>query len=82
VQSPIYQVEVSFATLPDDTKSQVYRVAYGTTGQRDDADEVAQQAFVNAYFSIKDFRWAWFSLHLDLSHGRQRGLRIPPEQTC
>jgi RNA polymerase sigma-70 factor, ECF subfamily len=36
-------------------QSQVYRVAYAITAQRDHAEEVAQRAFVTAYFSIKSF---------------------------
>jgi RNA polymerase sigma-70 factor (ECF subfamily) len=36
-------------------QSQVYRVASAITGQRDHAEEVAQRAFVKAYFSIENF---------------------------
>jgi len=33
----------------------VYRLAYGILGNREDADEIAQQVFMKAYFSNKSF---------------------------
>ncbi len=36
-------------------QSKVYAVAYGILGNREEADEVAQQVFVKVYFSIKSF---------------------------
>jgi RNA polymerase sigma-70 factor (ECF subfamily) len=34
-------------------QSKVYQFAYGILGDRDDADEIAQQVFVRVYFSVK-----------------------------
>jgi len=36
-------------------QSKVYAVAYGILGNREEADEIAQQVFVKVYFSIKSF---------------------------
>jgi RNA polymerase sigma-70 factor (ECF subfamily) len=46
---------VAFRDFVELYQSQVYRVAYAITAQRDHAEEVAQRAFVKAYFSIKNF---------------------------
>jgi RNA polymerase sigma-70 factor, ECF subfamily len=46
---------IAFREFVERCQSQVYRVAYAITGDRDHADEVAQRAFVKAYFSIKNF---------------------------
>ena len=46
---------IAFRDFVELYQSQVYRVAYAITAQRDHAEEVAQRAFVRAYFSIKNF---------------------------
>ena len=46
---------IAFRDFVELYQSQVYRVAYAITAQRDHAEEVAQRAFVKAYFSIKNF---------------------------
>jgi RNA polymerase sigma-70 factor (ECF subfamily) len=46
---------IAFRDFVELYQSQVYRVAYAITVQRDHAEEVAQRAFVKAYFSIKNF---------------------------
>ena len=55
---------IAFRDFVELYQSQVYRVAYAITAQRDHAEEVAQRAFVKAYFSIKNFNgrgslYAW-----------------------
>jgi RNA polymerase sigma-70 factor (ECF subfamily) len=47
--------EIAYREFVERYQSDVYRVAYGIIGRRDYADEVAQQVFVKAYFSIKRF---------------------------
>jgi RNA polymerase sigma-70 factor, ECF subfamily len=46
---------IDFRYFVEQYQSQVYRVAYAITVKRDHAEEVAQRAFVKAYFSIKNF---------------------------
>ena len=46
---------IAFRDFVELYQSQVYRVAYAITVQRDHAEEVAQRAFVKAYFSIENF---------------------------
>jgi RNA polymerase sigma-70 factor, ECF subfamily len=46
---------IAFRDFVELYQSQVYRVAYAITAQRDHAEEIAQRAFVKAYFSIKNF---------------------------
>jgi RNA polymerase sigma-70 factor (ECF subfamily) len=46
----------AFAALVDRHGKRVYAVAYRITGDRCDAEEVAQEAFVNAWRGIKAFR--------------------------
>jgi RNA polymerase sigma-70 factor, ECF subfamily len=46
---------IAFRDFVELYQSQVYRVAYAITVQRDHAEEVVQRVFVKAYFSIKNF---------------------------
>lgn len=47
--------EAAFRDFVERYQSEVYRVAYGITGYRDSADEVAQRVFVKTYFSMRGF---------------------------
>ena len=47
--------EIAFHDFVERYQSAVYRVACGIIGHRDDADVIAQQVFVKAYFSIRSF---------------------------
>ena len=47
--------EIAFPDFVERYQSAVYRVACGIIGHRDDADVIAQQVFVKAYFSIRSF---------------------------
>ena len=47
--------DMAFRELIERYTSKIYRVAYGILGNRDDADDVAQDAFAEVYFSIKGF---------------------------
>ena len=47
--------ETVYRAFVERYKSTVYRVAYGILADRRDADEVAQSAFVKAYFSLASF---------------------------
>ena len=62
---------IAFCDFVELYQPQVHRVAYAITAQRDNAEEVAQRAFVKAYFSIKNFDghgslYAWiYSIAVD-----------------
>jgi RNA polymerase sigma-70 factor, ECF subfamily len=47
--------ERAFPDFVQRYQSAVYRVVLGIIGHRDDADVIAQQVFVKAYFSIRSF---------------------------
>jgi RNA polymerase sigma-70 factor, ECF subfamily len=72
---------IAFREFVERYQSQVYRVAYGIIGRRDYADEVAQQVFVKAYFSIKSFDsrgslYAWvYRMAVNESYGFLRNKR-------
>jgi RNA polymerase sigma-70 factor (ECF subfamily) len=57
--------EQAFRGLMERYKNRAYHVAVGITGDPDDALDVVQEAFVKAYYSLKDFRfganfYTWF----------------------
>src|SRR5512146_100531 len=57
--------EPAFRGLMDRYKNRAYHVAVGITGDPDDALDVVQEAFVKAFYSLKDFRfganfYTWF----------------------
>jgi RNA polymerase sigma-70 factor (ECF subfamily) len=57
--------EQAFRELMERYKNRAYHVAVGITGDPDDALDVVQDAFVKAYYSLKDFRfganfYTWF----------------------
>jgi RNA polymerase sigma factor (sigma-70 family) len=45
-----------FAIIIDKYKDMVYTVAYRIIGNREDAEELAQDVFIKAYASLKDFK--------------------------
>jgi RNA polymerase sigma-70 factor (ECF subfamily) len=47
--------EPAFRGFVERYQSKIYRLAYGILGNREDADDVAQQVFMKVYFSIKSF---------------------------
>ena len=57
--------EQAFRGLMERYKNRAYHVAVGITGDPDDALDVVQEAFVKAFYSLKDFRfganfYTWF----------------------
>ncbi|PWB63624.1 MAG: RNA polymerase subunit sigma-24 [Deltaproteobacteria bacterium] len=57
--------EQAFRGLMERYKNRAYHVAVGITGDPDDALDVVQEAFVKAYYSLKEFRfganfYTWF----------------------
>lgn len=46
----------AFATLVNQYDRYIYRVAFGVTGNREDAEDVMQDAFLKAYAHLGDFR--------------------------
>lgn len=44
----------AFGKLVAEYQTRIFRVAYGIVGRREDAEDVAQEAFVKAYKSIHD----------------------------
>ena len=48
--------DAAFGALVDRHRSSVYRAALAALGTREDAEEVAQEAFVAAYRHLQDFR--------------------------
>jgi RNA polymerase sigma-70 factor (ECF subfamily) len=57
--------EDAFRGLMEKYKNRAYHVALGITGDADDALDVVQEAFVKAYYNLKDFRfganfYTWF----------------------
>jgi RNA polymerase sigma-70 factor (ECF subfamily) len=47
---------LDFSVLVDKYKDMVYTLAYRIVGNREDAEELAQDVFVKVYRSLKDFR--------------------------
>ncbi len=47
--------ETAFREIVERYGSKVYHVSYGILGNRDDADEIAQEVFTKVYFSIRGF---------------------------
>ncbi len=47
--------QIAFHGLVERYESKIYRVAYGILGNREDADEIAQEVFAKVYFSIRQF---------------------------
>jgi RNA polymerase sigma factor (sigma-70 family) len=48
--------DAAFGTLVDRHRTSVFRAVLAATGTREDAEEVAQEAFVAAYRHLEDFR--------------------------
>jgi RNA polymerase sigma-70 factor (ECF subfamily) len=48
--------QAAFGTLVDRHRTSVFRAALAALGTREDAEEVAQEAFVAAYRHLQDFR--------------------------
>lgn len=48
--------DAAFGTLVDRHRTSVFRAALAALGTREDAEEVAQEAFVAAYRHLEDFR--------------------------
>jgi RNA polymerase sigma-70 factor (ECF subfamily) len=48
--------DAAFGTLVDRHRTSVFRAALAALGSREDAEEVAQEAFVAAYRHLQDFR--------------------------
>ncbi|NLZ63382.1 MAG: sigma-70 family RNA polymerase sigma factor [Lentisphaerae bacterium] len=46
----------AFALLVEKHSSRAYQIAYGVLGNREDAEEVAQDAFLRIYRALKNFR--------------------------
>jgi RNA polymerase sigma-70 factor (ECF subfamily) len=58
--------ETTFRELIERYGPKISRVAYGILGNRDDADDIAQEVFAKVYFSIKSFEarsslYTWIS---------------------
>ncbi len=56
--------DTAFREITERYASKIYRVCYGVLRNRDDADEMAQEAFTKVYFSIRGFEgrsslYAW-----------------------
>jgi len=74
----------AFAMLVDRYKAMVFSVAYRITNNREDAEELAQSAFIKAYRSLADYRhqarfstWLYTIVqHLSLSFLRKRKLAL------
>jgi len=45
--------EMAYREFIEQYQSEVYQFAYGILGNREEADEITQQVFVKAYFSLK-----------------------------
>jgi RNA polymerase sigma-70 factor (ECF subfamily) len=58
--------EATFRKFIDCYASRVYRLAYGVVGNRDDAEDIAQEVFAKVYLSINSFEgrsslYSWVS---------------------
>jgi len=47
--------QIAFHGLVERYESKIHRIAYGILGNREDADEIAQEVFAKVYFSIRQF---------------------------
>src|SRR4030042_2757131 len=65
IRSALGGEEEAFRELMERYKSRAYHVALGIAGDPDDALDVVQEAFVKAYYNLKEFRfganfYTWF----------------------
>ena len=73
--------EAGFATRVAENQRRVFHIAYGILGNRADAEDVAQEAFLRAYQKFSSLREsakfrAWVNrIAFRLALNRQRGLR-------
>ena len=71
--------EVAFAELVERHQGRVYNHALRMMGTSEDAEEVLQDTFVQAYRNLRTFRGAIAFLDLDLPDRHERGADAPPE---
>jgi RNA polymerase sigma-70 factor (ECF subfamily) len=72
----------AFSLLVEDYKTPIFNLAYRMTGNREDADELAQETFVRAYANLNKFQadqkfFAWLytiSLNIVRNHLRRQSL--------
>ncbi len=77
----------AFRELMERYKSRAFHVAMGITGNPDDALDVVQEAFVKAYYNLKEFRfgsnfYTWFyrllvNLGIDRWRKSSKGRTVP-----
>jgi RNA polymerase sigma-70 factor (ECF subfamily) len=82
----------AFDALVDRYKKDVYRLAYRFTGNAEDAHDLAQEAFLKAYLSLRDFRgdsafrtWIYrIAMNLAINHVRSAAVTrrsdVPAEE--
>ncbi len=72
--------ESAFSELVNRYRERIIRLAWSIVGDRDEAVDISQEAFVKAYFNLKKFRqdakfytWLYRIVHnLSVSHVRRR----------
>ena len=76
--------EAAFRQFVERYQSKIWGVAYGILGNREDADDIAQQVFVKVYFSIKSFEgrsslYTWIHrIAVNECYGFLRKKRVSP----
>jgi RNA polymerase sigma-70 factor, ECF subfamily len=79
--------EMAYRKFVEGYQSQVFRVAYQILGNREEADEIAQQIFAKIYFAVKGFDargrlYTWvFGIAVNECYGflRKKRLNVPNE---
>ena len=81
----------AFRTLVERYQSRAHAIALGVVGNYEDAEDIAQEAFVKAYRNLASFRgqssfYTWlyriiFNLSIDLSRKAYRRSELPMEDT-
>src|SRR5213594_3347899 len=76
--------EAAFRQFVERYQSKIWGIAYGILGNREDADDIAQQVFVKVYFSIKSFEgrsslYTWIHrIAVNECYGFLRKKRVSP----
>jgi len=82
--------EMAYRKFVEGYQSQVFRVAYQILGNREEADEIAQQIFAKIYFAVKGFDargrlYTWvFGIVVNECYGflRKKRLNVPNENSA
>jgi RNA polymerase sigma-70 factor, ECF subfamily len=82
--------EMAYRKFVEGYQSQVFRVAYQILGNREEADEIAQQIFAKIYFAVKGFDargrlYTWvFGIVVNECYGflRKKRLNFPNENSA